>query len=381
MNSTKKIKIALVHDDFIQFGGAEKLFWDLILEFSKDPRYDVVVFSSLISEKWKKIFENEEIFYIESFLKNFPFCYHVSKIFFIFEMYYLAFQSFDFDSFDFVISSSTRYSHSVITKPSTFHISYVNSLPKMFWDPEKYFAGKKFGYFILSNFFPYFQKLDLYTQKLSDLVITNSKNIQTKYKKNISRNSVILYPFIPHPLINQEFSPLLEKNDFYLLISRLVSWKRIDYVLDTFSELKDKKIIVVGEGPELNNYSKKYKSQNILFLGRVSEDKKTELLTKSKGVIFPQDEDFGLVILESLKCKTPIIYFNKGGAKEILNKSVGVSYDFQNKNALIRAIQENDSKLYKIEDFNKISSNFSKPKFLNFLKSFIEVKYKNSSRT
>lgn len=368
MSFTRKIKVAFVHDDFIQFGGAEKLFLDIVKEFSNDSRYEVTVFSSLISKKWKKIFENEGILYNESFLKNFPFCYHLSKIFFLFELYYIAFQSFDFDNFDIVISSSTRYAHSIITKPSTYHISYVNSLPKMFWEPEKYFAGKKFGFF-LSNFFPYFQKLDFYTQKHADLVITNSKNISKKYKNNIKRNPIVLYPYI-----NSNEGSSFEKGDFYLLISRMVSWKRIDYVLDTFSDLKGERIKIIGEGPELQTYRKEYSSKNIEFLGWVSEKDKFEYLKKSKGLIFPQDEDFGLVILEAIISKTPVVYYNKGGAGEILSSSVGVAFEFQNKDALIQAIKLNNSKIYRKEDFYLMSKRFSKDRFYKFLHTLIQIK-------
>lgn len=368
MNFTKKIKVAFVHDDFIQFGGAEKLFLDIIKEFSNDNKFEIFVYSSLISEKWKKIFENEGILFKESFLKNFPFCYYFSKIFFLFELYYLAFQSFDFDNFDVVFSSSTRYAHSIITKPSTFHISYINSLPKMFWEPEKYFAGKKFGFF-LSNFFPYFQKLDFYTQKHADLVITNSKNISKKYKNNVKRNSVVLYPFI-----NSNESVYISQGDFYLLISRMVSWKRIDYVLDAFSEINTEKIKIIGDGPELQNYKNKYKSSNIEFLGWVSEKDKYEYLKQSKGVIFPQDEDFGIVILEALISMTPVVYYNKGGAKEILNNSVGVSFEFQNKDSLLEAINQNSSKIYKKDNFSDLNKGFSKSRFYNFLTSLIQIK-------
>lgn len=368
MNFTKKIKVAFVHDDFIQFGGAEKLFLDIIKEFSDDTRFEIFVYSSLISEKWKKIFENEGILFKESFLKNFPFCYYFSKIFFLFELYYLAFQSFDFDNFDVVFSSSTRYAHSIITKPSTFHISYINSLPKMFWESEKYFAGKKFGFF-LSNFFPYFQKLDFYTQKHADLVITNSKNISKKYKNNVKRNSVVLYPFI-----NSNESVYISQGDFYLLISRMVSWKRIDYVLDAFSEINTEKIKIIGDGPELQNYKNKYKSSNIEFLGWVSEKDKYEYLKQSKGVIFPQDEDFGIVILEALISMTPVVYYNKGGAKEILNNSVGVSFEFQNKDSLLEAINQNSSKIYKKDNFSDLNKGFSKARFYNFLTSLIQIK-------
>jgi glycosyltransferase involved in cell wall biosynthesis len=373
MNFTRKIKIGLVHDDFIQFGGAEKLFLDLILEFSKDENYETYVFSSLISEEWKKIFDENKIIYKESFLKKIPFCYKFSKIFFLFELYYLAFQNYDFEGFDLVVSSSTRYAHSIVTKPNTYHISYVNSLPKMFWEPEKYFAGKKFEYKILLNFFPYFQRLDYITQHSADIVITNSKNIRNKYKKNTLRKSLVLYPYT-----NVITNASRDKSDFYLLISRLVSWKRIDYVLDAFAELPEKKLKILGTGNMLKKYQRN-SPPNVEFLGFVSEAEKIKLLSTAKGLIIPQDEDFGLVILESLMCRTSLIYFNKGGASEVLNSKVGESFDFQSKDFLKEAIDKNSENLYKIEDFEEVIGPYSKDNFLRFLRSLITKKFSKLS--
>jgi len=366
-----KIKIAFVHDDFIQYGGAEKFFLDLILSFKNDARYEIAVFSSLISPSWKQVFIDQEISYKESFLKNFPYCYKVSKLFVLFDFYYLAFQDFVFDEFDYVLSSSTRYSHSVLTKPNTFHISYINSLPKMFWEPSKYFVGKKFLKIYMKNFFPIFRQKDFYTQHFADLVITNSLNIKKKLTKNLQRKSITLYPFLKK---EEKFLPILNNvRDYHLLISRLVSWKRIDFVLTAFRNLPTQKLKVIGDGP-LFEYYKSISSPNIEFLGYTSEELKLNMLNNAKSLIVPQDEDFGLVYFEALRYKVPVVYLNKGGAREILDSTVGVSFNTQDYKSLISSIETLNQKEFKKHDFIKVCSKLEKIDTSQFIKKLIFFK-------
>lgn len=366
-----KIKIAFVHDDFIQYGGAEKFFLDLILSFKNDARYEIAVFSSLISPSWKQVFIDQEISYKESFLKNFPYCYKFSKLFVLFDLYYLAFQDFVFDEFDYVLSSSTRYSHSVLTKPNTFHISYINSLPKMFWEPSKYFVGKKFLKIYMKNFFPIFRQKDFYTQHFADLVITNSLNIKKKLTKNLQRKSITLYPFLKK---EEKFLPILNNvRDYHLLISRLVSWKRIDFVLTAFRNLPTQKLKVIGDGP-LFEYYKSISSPNIEFLGYTSEELKLNMLNNAKSLIVPQDEDFGLVYFEALRYKVPVVYLNKGGAREILDSTVGVSFNTQDYKSLISSIETLNQKEFKKHDFIKVCSKLEKIDTSQFIKKLIFFK-------
>lgn len=366
-----KIKIAFVHDDFIQFGGAEKFFLDFILTFKNDTQFEITVFSSLISPSWKRIFKEREIFYKESFLKNFPFCYKFSKLFFLVDLYYLSFQDFDFEEYDFVFSSSTRYAHSIFTKPNTFHISYINSLPKMYWEPEKYYSGKKFLKFLIKNFFPTLRLKDFYTQLIPDLVITNSLNIQKKLKKNFKRNSIILYPFLT---IKYEIdSRPREYQDYHLVISRLVSWKRIDYVLTAFNQLPTQKLKIIGSGP-LFDYYKSKSFKNIEFLGYVSEELKQKLLNNAKSLIVPQDEDFGLVYIEAMRCKVPVIYLNKGGACEILNEKIGVPFNSQDSISLIKSIEILEKKSFSSQDFKDVIKKLEKIDTSKFIKKLISLK-------
>jgi hypothetical protein len=372
-----KIKLALVHDDFIQSGGAEKFFLELIDLFKKDQDYEIEVFSSLISPKWKKFFKEREIFYQESFLKNFPFCYEISKFFVFFDFYYLAFQSFCFEDFDFVISSSARYAHSIITKPKTYHISYINSLPKMFWEPQKYYAGKKFLKFFIKNFFPSLRQKDFYTQFIPDLVVTNSINIHKKMKKYIRRNSIVLYPFIDNLKIKD--GGLRTNGNYHLIISRLVSWKKIDFVISAFNKIPSQNLKIIGEGPMINYY-KSISSKNIDFLGYVSEDIKIGYLKNSKCLIVPQDEDFGLIYVEAINYKVPVVYLNKGGATEILNEKVGVPFNSQDPESLLKSIELLDKKEFIDQEFYDVYKSLIKINTVYFFKKLLLLKSLNKTK-
>ncbi len=367
MKSTKKIKLALVHDDFIQNGGAEKLFFEIIKEFKKDNNFEVKVFSSLISPSWKEKLEKEGVVFEESFLAFIPSCYRIHKFFFFFNSFYLAFQSFDFSEYNIALSSSTRFAHSIITKPTTFHISYINSPSRALWSEKKYFHGKNFFYLFIKKFLPTKRIFDFYTHNHADLLVSNSLNIKQKVLKFYRRNSIVLFPFIDLP--ESRTDSKLNRDDFYILISRLESWKRIDYVIKAFN-LNQKNLIIIGTGSKLLYYQK-ISNPNIVFKGYITEIEKIKLLSKAKGLIFPQDEDFGLTILEALFYNCPIVYYKKGGAKEILNYKVGIGFETQSVDELLFAIESVESFDFNEREKDLILERYSKGKFIRQLKKII----------
>jgi len=366
MNSTNKIKIAVVHDDFIQFGGAEKLILEIAKDLKSEIDFEVEIFSSLISDRWKKILKEKDIKFTESFLSKIPFCYQISKVFFLSDLFYLSFQSFNFDRFDIVFSSSTRFGHCVLTKPRTFHISYINSPARALWDERKYFWGKKFLYLVFKNFLPQKRIIDFYSQNFADLIISNSKNIKNKVLKNYKLNSIVLYPFVKEFQLPYSNS----KQKYFVLISRLVSWKKIDFVIEAFNSL-DLNLKIIGTGPELIPLKSKSKN-NIEFLGYVSENEKFELLSKATGLIFPQNEDFGLTLVESLLVGTPVIYFNKGGAKEILNSKLGTCFNSQDMNSLINSLKLHQEKQFDPNFLRSYGLKFTEKSFTRFIKKLIK---------
>jgi glycosyltransferase involved in cell wall biosynthesis len=367
MKLSKKYRIAIVHDDFIQRGGAERLLVDVIKLVENSGDYEFTIYSSIISPNWKSFFESRGWDYKESFLRYFPFSYLYSKFFIFFNFFNIAFQSFNFDDYDVVFSSSTRFAHNLITKPTTFHISYINSPSRFIWFTNNFLKFKLF-----KNMLNNLKRSDLRSQNYSDLIISNSKNIQNKVRNIYRLKSIILYPFISNPRGN-----FTQKQNYFLLISRLSKWKRVDYVVKAFNSIGIN-LKIVGEG-EMLRYLKSMANPNIEFLGYVSDEEKNKLLQGAQALIFPQEEDFGLTVLESLQAGTPIIYFNKGGAKEILNSDLGTPFNSQDALSLIDAVKVFQAKEFDRDNLRNESLRYSSDRFGKFLLKLIksQVKMKN----
>jgi len=367
----KKLKLAIVHDDFIQNGGAEYLIFEFVKELLKKEMYEITIFSSIISKEWEKKFIEVGVVLKPSFLSSIPFSDKISKFYFLTNLFYLAFESFDFSDYRVVFSSSTRFGHSIITSPNTFHISYLNSPSKMLWEIQKYYIGKKMLYQLVKNFLPNKRILDYITQQRADTVISNSYNISRKVKKLYNRDSLVIYPFVK----TENYINNFEKKDYYLLISRLIPWKRIDYVINVFNSLPDRKLIIVGKGD--SKYINKLKSlskSNIEFIGYISKEEKIKKIIEAKGLIVPQDEDFGLIIPEALSLGTPVIYFNKGGAKEILSSGYGQAFENQTADSLSRAILKFETNKFDSTKLIELGNQFSVSNFTNQITKLIETK-------
>jgi len=364
----RKVKLAFVHDDFIQKGGAENLIWEVINYYSKDSRFEINVFTSLVSEEWRGIFENSKIPLHSSFLQKIPFVTKFYKLLSITSLYYLAFSEFDFDSYNYVFSSSTRYAHYIVTKPSVIHISYVNSPPKMFWEVEKYYYGRKNLLKIIKFFLPKLRLYDYYSRSYCDCILANSANISKKINQIYNEASEVLYPFLPNQINNSLVPFPINFEKYYVLISRLTKWKRIDYVIKAFNK-NQKNLVVIGSG-EVFEFYRKIAKPNIQLVGYLASPQKNFLLSNCEALIFPQDEDFGLVILEALKFSKPVIYYDRGGAREILNNSVGVSFIEQNELSLNSSIIQHENKKYIVSEFENLSRKFQKDIFFKKLNNF-----------
>ena len=176
-----------------------------------------------------------------------------------------------------------------------------------------------------------------------------------------------MFPFVS--LKEFKDSNNIIKGEYFLIISRLISWKRIDYVINTFNK-NNLKLIVSGDGEELERY-KKISNPNINLKGYISDEEKNNLLKNATALIFPQNEDFGITILEALNCNIPVIYLNKGGAKEILNSQVGIGYDSQTSSDLERAISKLKTFKFNPKESRVILNRYSRENFIKFLKKLV----------
>jgi glycosyltransferase involved in cell wall biosynthesis len=170
----------------------------------------------------------------------------------------------------------------------------------------------------------------------------------------------------------KDYTSNVIKSDFYLLISRLVSWKRIDYVIETFNQ-NQLPLIIIGEGPEFKKLKQKSRN-NITFTGYISEQEKNQYLKKASALIVPQNEDFGLVILEAINHFCPLLYLNSGGAKEIVSNKLGIGFSEPSHKSLNYAIECLGQVELDLKHREKILNYTSPTKFTSFLVRLINHK-------
>ena len=303
------MKIAIVHDDFVQSGGAEKLVL-VMLEIWTDAD----LFTSFISENWKnklrKQFPNLKI--VTTFINRLPLVEKFYKYYAF--LYPMAFESMDLRKYDVVVSSSARFAHGVITLPKTLHVSYVNSPGRMIWEPASYFS-KPIGFFqnvILS----YLRIWDYIASKRPNFIIANSKTSQLRISKYWKRESEIIYPFYD---FNKNINLTFKTNtkDYFLIVSRLEDWKKIDIAIQACTNLKEK-LHIVGNGSSEKYLKSLSNSKYVKFMGQLSEADLIKQYKDCKALIITQREDFGITSLEAQSFGKPVIAYKAGGALDIL---------------------------------------------------------------
>ena len=362
-----EMKLAIVCDDLIQFGGQERVVMAL-----HDMWPDAPIFTSAVSNRWAALCRQKNIRVETSFIQKLPFLERLNKFYAGFLLYPLAFESFDLSPFDVVLSVSSRFAHGVITKPPIKHICYMNSPGRMFWEPWSYFVEGMSRFLpVVSGLLAYLRVWDFVAATRVDFFIANSKVPQERIKKYYGRDSEIIYPFVETP---RREVLAHGKGDYFLLISRLQSWKRTDIVVKAFTDL-GVRLKIVGEGPALSTL-KSTAGATCEFLGYVSEEKKQELLSGCIALIHPQLEDFGIVPLEAMALGKPVIAYGEGGALEtIVPGQTGEFFYHQTTNDVVDAVRKFDSDKYSTYACVNRAREFSRAVFERRIKDYVDNVY------
>lgn len=341
------MKVAIVHDDLVQWGGAEKVLLGISEIFPDAPIY-TSVFDRTNFLLWRN-FGTKKI--ITSFMQRIPGWKNIYKL--LLPLYPIAFEQFDFTDYDLVISHTTRFAKSVITKPETKHICYIHTPPRFLWG----FSGEK----VPAVLNPYLSKLRVYDEvsaNRADVFFAGSKNCRERVKKIYGKDCVLIQPFVDTE--NNKYKSF--EGDYYLIIARLNAYKRVDVAVDAFNKL-NVKLKIVGRGPELDSL-KKLASNNIEFLEFVTEDLLNRLLSGCKGLIITAEEDFGLSSLEAQSFSKPVIAFGRGGVLEtVVENKTGLFFPEQDAESLIKAVEKSIKIAFNSQSFNQNLENFSKEKF------------------
>ena len=370
------MRIALVHDDLIQFGGAENLLLAL-----HELWPDAPVYTAVASKKWKKICKEKKINLRTSFMQKLPLSVQLNRYYAPLLIHPLAFESFDFSDFDLVISSSTRYAHGIITKPGTLHICYMNSPGRMFWESSKYFEDETYGILrpikilakpFLSLPLSYLREWDYVAAQRVGYFIANSSRSREKIKRYYGREADVAHPFVDYEKLSRRESML---GDYYVVLTRLAYWKKVDIAIEACNKLK-LNLKVVSEGPALT-YLKKIAGPTVEFLGYVNDEKRGIILSGARALINTQEEDFGIVPLEAMASGKPVVAFGKGGVLEtVVPGRTGEFFHEQTAESLTALLESFHPEKYDPKECREQAKQFEKGVFMSQMKKLVLELYR-----
>jgi len=356
------MKVALVYDRVNKIGGAERVLEALHEIFPDAPLYTAVYNPK--TAPWAEKFN-----VIPSFLNKFPFAKRSHEIYPWLTP--LAFESFDFSEFEVVISVTSEAAKGIITKPKTLHICYCLTPTRYLWSGyEDYFKNEVFRFFT-KPVVSYLRRWDKIAAQRPDVFVAISKNVQQRIKKYYGRDSEVIYPPVDidkFPISNSQF-PI---GEYFLIVSRLVPYKKVDIAIQAFNKL-GLPLKVVGTGREMGRL-KRMAKKNIEFLGQLTDFQLLSYYQRCQAVVFPQEEDFGLVPLEAQACGKPVIAYRAGGALEtVIERKTGEFFDKQTPENLEEIVKKFKPEKYKPEDCRQNALKFDikifKKKWKTYLKN------------
>jgi glycosyltransferase involved in cell wall biosynthesis len=367
------MKIALVHDYLVQYGGAERVLECFTELFPYAPIYTLVY----DQEAMHGVFADKDI--RTSFIQKIPFARKKHRLFP--QLMPMAIEQFDFSKYDIVLSDSSSYAKGIITGPATLHISYIHTPMRYAWDDcQKYTSDfyfpaliKKLVPFVMN----YIRVWDRVSIERVDKIIANSNFVARRIKKYYKKDSLVIHP----PVNIGQFYLSQKREDYFLMVGRLLAYKRHDIAIEAFNRL-GLKLKIIGRGPELKKLQKMAKP-NIEFLERVEDKKLADYYARCQAFIFPQEEDFGIVAMEALAAGRPVIAYRGGDIPEHLEENqTGLFFENQTSQDIVEAVQKFQTLNFDPAYIRKQAEKFDREVFkAKILKYVTEELNKHKSKT
>lgn len=323
------MKVALIHDYLTQKGGAERVFELLCKRY---PGADI--FTSLYDPQ--QTIDLGERLVNTTFLQNIPGAVKYFRL--MAPFYFPAFRALDLQDYDLIISSSTSFAKAVRKNPGARHICFCHNITRFLWDTETYL--REYGdyrYFapLIEQVFHLMRKVDLTYSQEPDLYIANSSVVARRIQSTYGKKAIV----INYPIDTSKFIFSEQKDDYYLASARMISYKRLDIIVEAFNWL-GWRLLISGDGPEGERLKSKA-LENIEFLGHVTDGQRTQLFSKAKSIIVAALEDYGLVPVEANASGTPVIAYGAGGVLDTqIPGKTGVFFKRQTPESLLSALLE-----------------------------------------
>lgn len=367
------MKTALVHDWLVTMGGAENVLEEIHRIYPDSPIHTLFSNNNVLE---KTYFANAQV--ITSSLQKIP---QISSLYRkLPNLFPKAIEEFDLREYNLVISSSHAVAKGILTNTKTCHICYMHTPMRYIWDlTHEYLNQAKFIppiNWYTQHVFHQLRMWDMISSVRPDYLIANSHFIKQRIKKIYRRDSEVIYP--PVRLSEKIYT---DKENYFVTASRHVPYKNIPLIAAAFTKMKDKKLVILGDGPDAKKVKHIIKdSPNIQYLGYQNRNVLMDTIGKAKAFIFAAEEDFGIMPVEAQGLGTPVIAYGVGGACEtIVDHKTGLFFMEQNESSIIDAV----SKFETIEDqFDSSviathSQKFSHIRFQDQMKNFIERSYQH----
>jgi len=372
------MKVALIHDHLAQDGGAEKVLKVLAEMFPEAPIYTLLYEPDNVN----KYFKGRQI--ETSIIQKLPGGVRHYQWYLVFMP--LAVEFFDLRGYDLVISDTSSFAKGVITSPDTLHICYCHTPTRYLWsDTHQYINELRYNKWFKKIISLVLTRIRLWDRAASDrvdLYIANSRTVKKRITKYYRRDSTVIYPPVETEQFFIQQPSSLASEKYYLAGCRLAPYKRIDLVIEAFKELgPDYKIKIFGDGVDLPRLKGLATGlNNVEFLGRVSEEEKAKLYSGATAFINPQEEDFGITVVESMAAGRPVIAYRKGGATEtVVEGKTGIFFDKQTPEAVAGVIKEFKTENFNSEEIKASAEKFSILSFKNQISEFIKKELDNKN--
>ncbi len=360
-------KTAITHEWLVNYAGSERVVESFTNIWEDADVFTLVDF--LNGEQRNIILKGKNAH--TTFIQHLPFARKKHRYYL--PLFPIAIERFDLSKSKLIISSAHAVAKGVKINKNQLHICYCHSPMRYVWDQsEQYLIGVK-G-LIGRSFSNYLRKWDVRSAENVNFFLANSQHIADKIKRIYKRDAEVIYP----PVDVDKFDVSNSKDDYYVTASRLVPYKKIDLIVRAFNKMPDKKLVVIGSGPEKEKI-KSLANLNTEFIGHQPADKLREYFQNAKAFVFAAEEDFGIVVVEAMACGTPVIALNKGGTSEsVIHGKTGIHFNEQTPESIIGAIKDFEKRIdyFDIQSIRKHAEKFDRKNFEENIKGFVSEKLK-----
>lgn len=302
-----------------------------------------------------------------SFIQHLPSFIKSSRILSL-PFYPYAFESFDFSSYDTVISVTSSFAKSIITQPHTKHVCILLTPTRWLWSHTDQYQITSI---LLRPFINRLKKWDYVAAQRPDEIISISKTVAERCQRYYHRESTVVYPPFDEEYWGGSWTSQNDNRKYFLVVSRLESYKKVDLVINAFAAMPDKHLVIIGKGTQSSNL-KSIAASNITFIQNATDVELAQYYSNAQALIMPQEEDFGYVSLEAQFFGCPVISYNKGGAREtVIGGKTGTFFNTQSASAIRYAVAHFKRAEYNLEDRRKTLSQFSKNTFISTIRKII----------